>query len=77
LHPAATPTTKLAVTITLAVRLSRPFTVPPLVDRAGARRLRPAGEGSPYSILLLTGGIDFKYFAMARRSALVRSLYPA
>jgi hypothetical protein len=53
------------VTITLAVRLSRPFIVPPLADRAGASRLRPAGEGSPYSILFLTGGIDLKYLAMA------------
>jgi hypothetical protein len=29
--------TKLAVTITLAVSLSRPFIVPPLADRARAR----------------------------------------
>src|SRR5882724_1880081 len=38
---------------------------------------RPAGEGWPYSTLFLMGGIDFRYFAMAWRSALVRSLYPA
>jgi hypothetical protein len=44
-HPAATPTSKLAVTITLAVSLSRPFIVPPLADRARFRDSHPAGEG--------------------------------
>jgi hypothetical protein len=46
-HPAATPMTKLAVTITLAVSLSRPFIVPPLADRRASAASRPAGEGWP------------------------------